>query len=401
MACPKNSTEHPVLDLKENILENCSKKLVSCILFLDLKKAFDSVSHQILLKKLEYYGVRGVALNLFQSYLSNRKQLTVIDGYASVIDLIEWGVPQGSVLGPLLFLIFINDIPHASDLATWLFADDTALMASASSLPLLETKMNHQVNLVHDWLLANKLSVHYVDKSKYMLINKNIHVSVKDDFELKMGSHIIDRTKSYRYLGLLVDEKFSWSNHIDEVCWKLSQVAGVMFKIRTLLSKQALMLVYHALVGSKLRYGLICWATAAQSILNKVNVAHNKVITYMTFSKRCSRMWPLYSQLKVMPLDILIKIEHAKTMYKFENKMLPHVFDDYFQKPSHQYNTRYATTQNNFAVVRITTTKEESLLKYIGPKAWADIPLHIKRASSLKHFINSYRNHLIVNFDSS
>ena len=131
---PKNSTEHPVLDLKETILENCSKKLVSCILFLDLKKAFDSVSHQILLEKLKYYGVKGVALKLFQSYLSNRRQLTGIEDCVSVLDLIEWGVPQGSVLGPLLFLIFINDIPHASDLGTWLFADDTALMSSASNV---------------------------------------------------------------------------------------------------------------------------------------------------------------------------------------------------------------------------------------------------------------------------
>ena len=387
--------------LKENIFENCSKKLVSCILFLDLKKAFDSVSHQILLNKLEYYGVQGVGLKLFRSYLSNRKQLTGIDGCVSVLDIIEWGVPQGSVLGPLLFLIFINDIPHASDLFTWLFADDTALVASASSLPLLQSKMNCQVELIQDWLLANKLSVHYIDKSKYMLINKNINISIADDFELKMNNHIIERTKSYRYLGLLVDEKFSWVNHINEICWKLSQVAGVIFKIRTLLSKEALMLVYHALVGSKLRYGLVCWATASQSLLDKINVAHNKIITYMTFSKRCSRMWPLYCQLKVLPLDILIKIEHAKTMFKFENKMLPQVFDNYFQKPSHQHNTRFATTHNNYALVRITSAKEKSLLKYIGPKVWADIPLQIKNAPSLKVFINFYRNHLIGNYGSS
>ena len=288
---PKNSTEHPVLDLKENILENCSKKLVSCILFLDLKKAFDSVSHRILLKKLEYYGVRGVALKLFQSYLSNRKQQTEIDGCVSLLDIIEWGVPQGSVLGPLLFLIFINDIPHASDLGTWLFADDTALLSSASSISLLESKINYQVALAQDWLLANKLSVHYVDKSKYMLINKNNNISVDDEFELKMGNHIISRTKSYRYLGILVDDKLSWVNQINEICSKLSQVAGIIFKARTLLSKEALMLVYHALVNSKLRYGLICWATASQSLLEKVKIAHNKIITYMTFSKRCSRMW--------------------------------------------------------------------------------------------------------------
>ena len=286
-------------------------------------------------------------------------------------------------------------------MGTWLFADDTALVSCANSLSLLQSKMNSQVELVQDWLLANKLSVHYVDKSKYMLINKNINIRINDDFELKMGNHIIERTKSYRYLGLLVDEKFSWESHINEICWKLSQVAGVIFKVRTLLSKEALMLVYHALAGSKLRYGLVCWATAAQSLLDKVSVAHNKIITYMTFSKRCSRMWPLYCQLKVLPLDILIKIEHGKTMYKFENKMLPQVFDNYFKKPSHQHNTRFASTYNNFEMVRITSAKEEALLKYIGPRVWAEIPLQIKTAPSLKVFINFYRNHLIGNYAST
>ena len=132
-----------------------------------------------------------------------------------------------------------------------------------------------------------------------MLINKNNNVRIGDDeeFKLVMGNHTISRTSSYRYLGLLVDDKFSWADHIKEVCFKLSQVAGTMFKVRNVLSKHALMLIYHSLVGSKLRYGLICWATAYKYLLDKVTVAHNKIITCMTFQKRCSKLWPLYQQL--------------------------------------------------------------------------------------------------------
>ena len=115
--------------------------------------------------------MQGVALKVFRSYLSNRKQKTCIGDIVSDLDIIEWGVPQGSVLGPLLFLIFINDIPNASELGTWLFADDTALVDSAESLSLLEFRMNTQVEKVQAWILANKLSVHYVKKSQYMLIN--------------------------------------------------------------------------------------------------------------------------------------------------------------------------------------------------------------------------------------
>ena len=168
--------------------------------------------------------------------------------------------------------------------------------------------------------------------------------------------------------------------------------------MRYLLTKEAMLLVYHSLVGIKLWYGLICWATANKTLLERINVAHNTIITYLTFSKRCTRMWPLYSQLKVLPLNILIQIEKAKTMYKFEHKMLPQVFDNYFKKPTHQHNTRYASLHNNFQVVRISSAKEKSLLKYYGPKIWESIPLDIKNAQSLKVFINSYRTHLIGNY---
>ena len=127
---------------------------------------------------------------------------------------------------------------------------------------------------------------------------------------------------------------------------------------------------------------------------------HNKIVTYLTFSKRCHRLWPLYCKLKVLPLSILIQIEHAKTMYKFQEKMLPQVFNSYFEKPCHNHATRFAT-RNNLAVLRISTALDRSRLRYIGPQVWLNIPPNIKEASSLKVFINMYRNHLLGHFDEN
>ena len=398
---PKHETKHAVLDLKEHILEKCGKKLVNCILFLDLRKAFDSVSHNILLKKLEHYGVRGVALKLLTSYLTNRKQLTCIDDCVSLLDLIKWGVPQGSVLGPLLFLIYINDIIHASELAAWLFADDTVLVHSASNLDTLQAEMNTEVEKIQQWLLANKLSVHYVDKSKYMIINSNKHIRIQEDcFELLMGGYDIERTDQYKYLGVLVDEKLSWDDHIREVCRKLSQVAGVIFKIRKYLPKAALMLVYHSLVGSSLRYGLSCWGTACKNLLQKINVVHNRIVRYLAFSRfSCSRAWPLYCALEILPLDILLEVEWGRLMYQFDNNMLPRVFDNYFSRPSHRYPTSF-TRQRNFDLIRINNAREQQMLKYIGPKSWANIPTVMKQEMSLKKFTRLLREHLIENYEN-
>ena len=161
----KHCTEHAILDLKEFIISKLDKKEVMAVLFLDLQKAFDTVDHDILLQKLYHYGVRGNAHKLIKSYLSGRKQRTKVKGMISDLALMLWGVPQGSVLGPLLFLIFINDLPNVSKLNSWLFADDTALAMLSPNIQQLETQFNEEVNKVHDWLLANRLSVHYSIKN--------------------------------------------------------------------------------------------------------------------------------------------------------------------------------------------------------------------------------------------
>ena len=173
----KHSTEHNILDLKEFIMESLSKKKITAVLFLDLKKAFDTVSHEILLKKLHHYGVRGVPHDLFKSYLSDRQQYTCIDGTNSGLEFIRWGVPQGSVLGPILFLLFINDHPNSTSMNPWLFADDTALAETADTFSALQTYFNEEINKVQKWLLANNLSVHYAKKTQYILLGIAILIS--------------------------------------------------------------------------------------------------------------------------------------------------------------------------------------------------------------------------------
>ena len=153
------------------------------------------------------------------------------------------------------------------------------------------------------------------------------------------------------------------------------------------------MAVYHSLVGSSLRYGLICWGTANQNLLQKVNVIHNRIVRYLTFSLPCSTAWPLYCSLEIVPLDIMIQIEWGKTMYKFQNKMLPLAFEKYFSKPNHQHATRFATSLN-FEFVRANSSRDESMLRIIGPKAWLGVPLKIKKSASLKVFVKDYRSFL-------
>ena len=351
------------------------------------------MSHDILLKKISHNGIQGPTHDLLSSYLYQRRQFTTVDGIRSDLDLVSWGVPQGSVLGPILFLLFINDLPNCCDMSPWLFADDTALGTSSDSFADLQMKMNREIDKVQNWLVANKLSVHYVKKTQYILFIPPNKVKDKPtDFLIKMGGHAIAQTSTYKYLGVLIDEKLNRKPQIERMCSKLASVCGILSKVRYVLDRNSLMLIYNSLVESRLRYGILSWGTASKQLIDRLKVLQNRALRYIDFSPIGTAILPIYAQYKVLPLHQLIDLQRANYMYSFSNNLLPSAFISYCAKPTHRYQTRYSKT--NYTLPKYSSRICETSIKVIGPKLWTDIPTNFKQLPFRKTFFEKFEEFL-------
>ena len=196
-----------------------------------MQKAFDTVNHNILLAKLEHYGVRGIALEWSKSYLMNRKQDVSVNGSNSSCLNVSSGVPQGLVLGPLLSLIYINDLPQSSSkLDFYLFADDTNIYFEAENLKLLQHTINEELKNVKMWLDINILSLN-IDKTKYVIFKSPQH-SLSDATNIKIGNLSVKNTCNVKFLGVLLDENLLWKYHLTELSKKLARTCGMFFKVR-------------------------------------------------------------------------------------------------------------------------------------------------------------------------
>ena len=234
-----------------------------CGIFIDLEKAFDTVNHSILCEKLNYYGLRGNVNNLIQSYLSNRKQFVSIDGVNSNTLNVNCGVPQGSSLGPLLFLIYINDFRFCLNRTeTGHFADDTYILYGSKKLKTIETVINTELKLVSNWLRLNKLSLNATKTELILFRSKrkqmNCEISIKlNGFKLKPSDNV-------KYLGMFHDKYLSWDFHIHKLSNSLSRATGILSKLRHNAPRSVCINVYFALFYSHMYYGACIWGLTSQ-----------------------------------------------------------------------------------------------------------------------------------------
>ena len=233
----KHSTTHALINITERIRVALDNNQPVSGVFVDLQKAFDTVNHTILLSKLEYYGIRGSIKGWFKSYLHKRKQSVIIDGYESEIQILNNGVPQGSVFGPLLFLININDL-HLSiqNSNVYHFADDTNLLKISTSNKKLQKELNSDLKNLYHWLLANKISLNET-KTEIIHFHK-INNSAPNNLKIKMSGKVIYPSKFIKYLGIYLDETLSGKTHCDELTKKLNRANGILAKSRHYVSSK-------------------------------------------------------------------------------------------------------------------------------------------------------------------
>ena len=321
----KHSTTHAILNISDTILRNLDDKKHTVSIFLDLSKGFDYVNHEILLKKIFHYGIRGIAYDFFKSYLTNRLQMTAVNGAVSEWLTVICGVPQGSVLGPLLFLLYTNDLSNASSFYINLFADDTCLSLCNSSLRELQILCNREAALVDKWFKANKLTTNSKKASNFILSHCT-HNHLTTNFSIKMGNVTLKRVKSVKYLGVILDEKVTWAEQIDSLSKRLSSAAGIFSKLRYYINTKTMIEMYHSLFNSKLQYAILCWGSASATSISKLQVLQNKAIKNMNKAPRYYRLDNYYLNQGILKGYDLYNLEVAKFMHGHFHDLLPVCF---------------------------------------------------------------------------
>ena len=292
--------------------------------FLDFAKAFDCVNHEVLLNKLEHHGVRGNVLSLLRSYLSNRFQYTEnrelqITSHQLPITI---AVHQVSVLGPFLFLVYINNLPNSCDSKMILYADDSVSLCTDPSVKKLQTKTETEFRNLENWIKLNRQSLNY-KKTDNILFSRKKRKPLDNNFSIHTEKGPIEVKSTIKYLGVLIDSKLSWTNHIHHIVNKLSIARGILPKIKHFASKSVLRNVYFGLAYPYLQYGVTSWVNTAVKHLKKLKFYKIKLLRLYLYVFFQRKTFPLHEELKLLKFANIFKLEVLKFTFKIKKIICP------------------------------------------------------------------------------
>ena len=336
-------------------------------IFLDLSKAFDTLNHDILLSKLKFYGINDTCLNWFKSYLYDRSQYVEIDHVKSSTNPISVGVPQGSILGPLLFNIYINDINKSTNFFSFIkYADDTNLLNSNSNKSV---DINEELTKVYHWLCSNRLSLN-ISKTKYMIFHTKGKKTDNIFPIIQLQNTPILKVSEFNFLGVTLDEKLNWNSHIDKISCKVSRCIGMICKLKHFLPLHILKTLYTSLILPYFHYGILAWGMFSSRLFK----FQKKAVRTVTNSKYNAHTDPLFKSLNLIKIDDIYILNILKFYFKHCHNLLPAFFQGFLFKQRsdlHNYDTR---TKSKLNINKTKTKQSEYLLRNITAKIVNEAP---------------------------
>lgn len=391
----KHSTTHALVYVIDKIKELLDNQSYVIGLFLDIEKAFDCVNHEILLYKLEHYGFRGHSQKFLESYLTGRDQFTKTNNCNSMVRSINYGVPQGSILGPLLFLLYVNDIQNSIDDDIVLFADDAGIFINNKNFNTLLDKTKESASKLHEWYSANKMSVSFT-KSNFVVFSNSKQKLNQNITTIKVGSNVISRVNHIKYIGVIIDERLTWEPHIKgHIIPSLSRYFSVFYNIRKFLDKKLIRTIYFSCILSKIRYGIEIYGNGGNSALQKLQILQNKLLRVLMSKDKFHSSNELHKDLKILKIYDMHKFALLSFVYNCYQLSPIQSFEDFFISHDHPHDTRF---KHNLVKHGTKTKLGQTTTHFVGSTLWNDLPSSLKKPASIDAFKHALRDYYITNY---
>ncbi|KAG6443424.1 hypothetical protein O3G_MSEX002874 [Manduca sexta] len=387
---PRSNTLSATIDLITKLKNRIDQKQLALGVFIDLKKAFDTISPAILLRKLSTIGIKDKALEIFTSYLENRKQVVRIGKYQSTPNTISYGVPQGSILGPLLFLIYINNISQIGlkgDIS--LYANDTTIFYFGHSIDAMLPIIQSDLNVLNNWFQSNLLTINIAKTSYVIFAPKN--KKINDNIQLKINDKLIQRKSNEKYLGIILDNHLSWKPHIEKITSKLTSQVGVLHHLAKCLPRKAQYIIYNSLVKPHIDYLIEIWGTAVKSNLQKLQTKQNKLIKILLNYKLRTPTEKIYEDTKIMNVAQTHTYYTCILIHKILKKEI-HTSLTFTKKTQVQ---KIKLRNANCLVTRAPRTNYgKKNIEYEGIQIYNKLPADVKDAKTILSFKKRLKKHL-------
>ena len=386
---PKHSCQTALISLYDSWLASINKSEIVGTLFLDFRKAFDLVNHSILLKKLPLYLPQSHSIGILESFLKNRFQFVKINRSVSSKESVKTGVPQGSVLGPLLFILYINDLPlHLNnELTNNLFADDSSMHASSKSIDHLNSSLQNGLNDANTWCSKNSMSIH-PEKTKSMIVTtRQKHKRAPLQLSLSLGNKKIQQVVEHKVLGVTLDANLNWHAHIDLLVKRLSKNTYLLYRLKRYASKEALKLYFDAHINSFVNYASTLWDNSSGEYMKRINSVHRRAVKTLLPSKSITTD-EKFKKLNILPLDKQLLYNKAVITHKIYYKNAPPYLSHLITKASE----RYGSNRLEPLLPRIDFCK--SSLAYSGAATWNMLPPSLRQVTSISKFKKLLRVYL-------